>query len=98
MFFIITLLFCIFFVAVRINQIVQQNYKESKERNNAINAIIYDNYHNIVDKAEYDDSSNYNYTHADLEQLDETTDTEEINRTSNVISLLKEKNARKHRK
>jgi len=93
MLFIIVLLFCIFFVVVRINQIVQQNYEERKDINNAINTIIYDNYHDIVDVDEHDD-----YTHASLEQFDTVTDAEEINQSSNIISFLKEKNARKNRK
>ena len=90
MFLFTVLLFCIFCVALRINQIMQQHYEERKKRTDAINAIIYEYYH------DHDDDYDYDYAHAILESLDEITDTEEIDRTSNVISFLKEKNSRKY--
>ena len=97
MFLIVTLLFAIFFVALRINQVIQKHHEERKERTDAINAIIHEYYHDFCDDDETTEY-NYNYSHASLEDIDEVTETEEIDRNSNIISLARERNLRKYRK
>ena len=83
------LLFCIFCVALRINQIVVSNYEERIRRKQAlqsINELIIENYM----EAEK--------LHAEYDQLDDLTPQEDLPTDSNVISFLKEKNSRKYRK
>tara|TARA_A100001011_G_C14299899_1_gene840262 strand:- start:939 stop:1211 length:273 start_codon:yes stop_codon:yes gene_type:complete len=83
------LLFCIFCVALRINQIVVSNYEERIRRKQAlqsINELIIENYMEAEKlQVEYD-------------QLDDLTPQGDLPPDSNVISFLKEKNSRKYRK
>ena len=96
MFLIVVLLFLIFCVAVRINQIIQQQHDDFIARKKATTRLIHEFSYDLdnSDITEFD----YDTFPRDLENTDEITETEEIKKDSKIISLAREKLIRKYRK